>query len=529
VAEFLLAEVLDRQSEEVRRLLLRTSLLERVSGPLADLLTGRSGGERILQDLERAGAFVVSLDARRSWFRYHRLFADLLQLELRRTEPNERAALHSAAAGWLAEHGHSVEAIRQAQAAEDWGMAARLLSDHWLDLYLGGRGATLVELLGRFPCRVVAASPELTVVQAAGDLIRGALEDARRHLALATGALAAVPADRRGRVQVMLTVLRLFLARRFVGFPVVAEEAQRLLALTRAPDTACLGLGEDLRAAAFISLGLAELWSLQFEDAERHLKQGVALARLIGRPYLELHGLAHGAHGMLLFQPDTWPAEWSRQAIELAERHGWGEESLAGMAYAQFGIVMLYQGRLDEAEPWLERAERTLRTGVEPAAGMSLRYARAGLELARRHQEAQAAFLDAEQLAATLVRPHAWVTSVRSRMLQTLVRLGQAERAEQALAELGEDAPAPPVTRGDLGGIVPPAVIEQLTESELRVLRYLPAHLTTHEIASELFVSENTVGTHRRHLYAKLGVHSRHQAVERARALGLLAPSARTA
>ena len=530
VAEFLLAEVLDRQSEEVRRLLLRTSLLERVSGPLADLLTGRSGGERILQDLERAGAFVVSLDTRRSWFRYHRLFADLLQLELRRTEPNERAALHSAAAGWLAEHGHSAEAIRQAQAAEDWGMAARLLSDHWLDLYLGGRGSTLVELLGRFPCRVVAASPELTVVQAAGDLIGGALEDARRHLALATGALAAVPADRRGRVQVMLTVLRLFLARRFVDFPVVAEEAQRLLALTWAPDTACLGLGEDLRAAAFISLGLAELWSLQFEDAERHLKQGVALARLIGRPYLELHGLAHGAHGMLLFQPDTWPAEWSRQAIELAERHGWGEESLAGMAYAQFGIVMLYQGRLDEAEPWLERAERTLRTGVEPAAGMSLRYARAGLELARgRHQEAQAALLDAEQLAATLVRPHTWVTSVRSRMLQTLMRLGQAERAEQALAELGEDAPAPPVTRGGLGGIVPPAVIEQLTESELRVLRYLPTHLTTHEIASELFVSENTVGTHRRHLYAKLGVHSRHQAVERARALGLLAPSARTA
>ena len=204
VAEFLLAEVLDRQSEEVRRLLLRTSVLDRVSGPLADVLTGSSGGERILQDLEQAGAFVVSLDAGRSWFRYHQLFADLLQLELRRTEPNERAALHRAAAGWLAGHGHPVEAVRQAQAAQDWGMAARLLSDHWLDLYLGGRGATLVELLARFPRRVVAASPELTAVQVAGDLIRGSLEDAGRHLAQATGALTAVPADRRGRVQVML-------------------------------------------------------------------------------------------------------------------------------------------------------------------------------------------------------------------------------------------------------------------------------------------------------------------------------------
>ena len=82
VAEYLVAEVLDRQPEQVRRLLLRTSVLERVSGPLADLLTGGSDGQRVLQELEEAGAFVVSLDPRRSWFRYHPLFADLLQLEL---------------------------------------------------------------------------------------------------------------------------------------------------------------------------------------------------------------------------------------------------------------------------------------------------------------------------------------------------------------------------------------------------------------------------------------------------------------
>ena len=97
VAEYLLAEVLDRQPEAVRRLLLRTSILERVNGELADLLTGVSGGERVLQDLEEANAFVVSLDAARSWFRYHQLFADLLQLELRRTAPGEVAGLHRAA------------------------------------------------------------------------------------------------------------------------------------------------------------------------------------------------------------------------------------------------------------------------------------------------------------------------------------------------------------------------------------------------------------------------------------------------
>jgi len=444
VAEFLLAEVLDRQSEQVRLLLLRTSVLERVCGPLADVLTGGSGGERILQDLEQAGAFVVSLDGRRSWFRYHQLFADLLQLELRRTEPQEQTiALHAAAAGWLAGHGHPVEAVRQAQAAGDWGMATRLLSEHWLDLYLGGRGATLVGLLAGFPRRVVAASPELTTVQVAGDLVRGALEDAGRHLAMATGALAAVPADRRLRVQVMLTVLRLFLARRFVDFPVVVEEAQRLLALTEGADATQPWLSEDLRAAAFVSLGIAEVWAFRFEDAERHLEQGVALARLIGRPYLEFTGLVHGAHGLVLFRPGASQGQWSRQAIELAERHGWAEEPLAGVAYAQLGIMLLFQGRLEEAEPWLERAERTLRTEVEPAAGMSLRYARAVLELARgRDADALAAFGGAEELAVTLVRPHTLATSMRSRMLQTLVRLGQTGRAERALAELDSDGRA---------------------------------------------------------------------------------------
>jgi LuxR family maltose regulon positive regulatory protein len=170
------------------------------------------------------------------------------------------------------------------------------------------------------------------------------------------------------------------------------------------------------------------------------------------------------------------------------------------------------------------------------------------------------------------------VTSMRSRMLQTLVRLGQTERAEQALAELGEDERASaemraavaalrlaagdpqaaadalaPVLDGSVRGVRRVRMVtallleakardalgdqaasgrgldEQLTDSETRVLRYLPTNLTAPEIAAELWLSVNTVGTHTRHLYAKLGVHSRHEAVDRARALGLLAPSARRA
>src|SRR3984885_2785042 len=209
VAEYLLAEVLDRQSEEVRQLLLRTSVLEQVSGPLADVLRGGSGGERILQELEQAGAFVVSVDARRSWFRYHQLFAELLQRELRCSTPGELPALHAAAAQWYAEHGYVVEAVRHAQAARDWELAVRSLSDHLLDLVLDGRSATARELLAGFPAGAITADAELAALLAADEVTRGSLEAAERHLALATGESASVPADRRGRFEVVLVMVRL--------------------------------------------------------------------------------------------------------------------------------------------------------------------------------------------------------------------------------------------------------------------------------------------------------------------------------
>jgi LuxR family maltose regulon positive regulatory protein len=175
VADYLLAEVLERQPDEVRRLLLRTSVLERVSGPLADVLTGGSGGERMLAELEQANAFVVSLDAGRSWFRYHHLFADLLQLALRRTTPGEVTALHEAAAGWFAEHGFPVLAIRHAQAAQDWGLAARLLADSWPGLQLGGQAATVHVILAGFPAEAIAADAELATVAAADELAQGSI------------------------------------------------------------------------------------------------------------------------------------------------------------------------------------------------------------------------------------------------------------------------------------------------------------------------------------------------------------------
>jgi LuxR family maltose regulon positive regulatory protein len=376
------------------------------------------------------------MDARRFWFRYHRLFADLLQLELRRTAPDEIPALHRAAAGWYAGHGYPIEAVRHAQAAQDWGLAARLLSDHFLGLVLDGRGDTAHELLAGFPADVVTADAELTALMAGDELRRRSLEAAERYLTRATRGAASVPADRRGRFQVELAIQRLAIAQGRGDLPTVVEEAQRLLAPAGAKDPAHAGHGEDLHALALVSLGAAETWARRVGEAERHLEQGAALARRIGRPWLEVSGLAHGAMAAS-FRSFGPTVELSTRAIELARRHGWAEEPVAGVAYLALGTARVWQGRLEEADLLLDHARRALRAEAEPAVGVMLHQGRGVLELARGHDaEALAAFRAVGQLAGLLVAAHPRATRVYAFLVPTLVRLGESGRAEQIVAEL---------------------------------------------------------------------------------------------
>src|SRR5262245_11624816 len=279
VAEYLLAEVLERQPPEVSRLLLRTSILEQVSGALADRLTGCSGSEQILLELEDAGAFVVSLDGERTWFRYHHLFADLLALELRRTSPQELPNLHTMAAEWLAEHGYPVEAIRHAQAAEDWRLATRLLADNWFGLELDGRRATLRQLLSQFPPGMVRSNPELAVLGAAAESFGGSLDEADRYLRLAETGASLVTGDRLERFQAALAFTRLSVARIRVDLDAVGEALQQLQA--HAEGTPIEG---DLLAMTLTEVGIAEMWAGRLEEGERHLDLALAAARRIDRP-----------------------------------------------------------------------------------------------------------------------------------------------------------------------------------------------------------------------------------------------------
>ena len=179
--------------------------------------------------------------------------------------PDELAVLHGAAARWYGGHGSPTEAVRHAQAALDWDLAARLLFDHWLDLVLDGQGTAADQLLTSFPAHVVAANAELTALMAVGELTRGSLETAGCYLAQATRGLVSLPEDRRSRFRVVLAVLGLWLARQRGDLPAAREEVQRLLACAENLNMARRGPGEDLRPLALIGLAIGEAWT----DRER--------------------------------------------------------------------------------------------------------------------------------------------------------------------------------------------------------------------------------------------------------------------
>ena len=631
VAEYLLAEMLERQPDDVQQLLLRTSLLDRVNGELAELLTGRPGSEGILLELEDANAFVVSLDPERTWFRYHHLFADLLRLELRRTLPEEVSALHRRAAAWFTRHGQVAEAIRHTQAAGDWSDAARLLADHSFSLTLDGQAQTIQALLRAFP-QGAADHPDLALVRAGGDLVQGHLDEAAAHLAVAESHVDTAPPDRQRRLQVAIASLKLGLARRRGHLAGVVEQARFLATPVTGQSDEDIALDSALRAVALLNLGTLEAWSLGLEDAERHLQEGAILARKIGRPYLEVGCLAQLGFASKI-RPIATTRQRCQEAITLAERHGWGAEPVIAPALVTLAATMIWTGAFDEGERWVQRTERALQTDTGPGIGQLLHLATGMLHAGRgRHHVALEEFTAAERLQSQLVGSHALASQVTGWMLATQARLGQAGQARASLAALtdeqanaGElrnaraviclvegdpagaldalaevlDGTAPiigPVTvveaqllaalahraLGDQRAantatehalalaepdrlVLPFAITgapelletlprhqtahaalltdildvvhgaslpannepaspptEELSPSELRVLRHLPTNLSRPEIASELSVSVNTVNTHVRSIYAKLQARDRSSAVQRARELRLL-------
>jgi LuxR family maltose regulon positive regulatory protein len=438
VAAFLHAEVLDRQPADVRDLLLRTSVLDRVNGPLADALTGRTGSLRILHELEDANAFATAVDVGRSWFRYHRLFADLLRMELRRLDPAVVGSLHRAAARWFERHGDAVEAIRHAQAAGDWDHASRLLADHQLGLTLDGRSDEVRALLAAFPPRAADTNAELAVTVATALYADGLYEETAAHLASAERLAATVPADRRPAFDLALagTTLRLASARGDVAAVPLASRAVEAALKAQFPSE--LRRAQTHRAAALVNLGIAELWSLELVEAREHLEQALDLARRIVRPSIEIACLSFLALiGALEGRPASVARPLVEQAAALAETCTDDTLQSTAAAYAVGGSAFVWLGRLAEGEQWLERAVANERS---PGVELLVKHATALLRLGqRRVDDALTALREAERLQVHLVTAHPYALEVRSRTLRAQVQLGETAAVRAALAEMSED------------------------------------------------------------------------------------------
>jgi LuxR family maltose regulon positive regulatory protein len=441
VAGYLVVEVLERQPREVRDLLLRTSILERVSGPLADVLTGGAGAEAILQRLEDQNAFVTALDAGRTWFRYHHLFADLLRLELRRTAPATVSPLHRVAAAWWAAHGEIVAAVRHHQAAGDWADAARLLmGDNYLALRLAGRTQTMHALLEAFPHDAVETDANLALLLAMDNIVRGLLDQGAAYLAVAERGAATTPDNPQPRFEVFLAATMLALARRRGDVDLARKGMARMeRALLTAAAAGDPPPSLDNEALALLNLGIAELWSLDAHQAGGHLEQALTLAQQTERPYIEIECLAHLAMtAPLTDQPLTRSIALCERATAVAEANGWTGEPVAAAAFAIAGMVTVRLAWFDDAQQHLELAERALRGVREPSTELVLHHARGLLAFGQgRLDEAVAEFAHAQQMETWLVRSHLFAIELRSRILQAQVQAGDVEAARRTFEGFG--------------------------------------------------------------------------------------------
>jgi LuxR family maltose regulon positive regulatory protein len=482
VADCLLSEL---TAEEVS-FLQRTSVLDRLAGPLCDAVLLESGSAERLRDLARATALVVPLDRTDEWYRYHGLLAQMLRAQLRRREPELEAELHRRASQWHADHGDVDAAIRHAATAGDVRLAGDLLWSNAFRYIPQGQIATVHRWLGHFTDEQVAGYAPLALVAANARLADGDRDHAEHWTAAAARALDGVPARRRPpAVEAGLAAMRAAIARD--GVRRMRDDAARAYALdaeaspTRSMDrllegTACHLLGARERA---------------YELLEEGSRRGV-----VGAPSVNALCLAQLA--LLALDRDDWAL-----ATELADRARSQIERFRLAAYPTMSLVLAVaaltqaqRGRVQAAMEDCAEATRLLETMDDfvpwYVAEVRIVLARAALRLSD-------------------------VAGARA-LLEVAALAVRATPDAPVLAAWHEDAAAQ-VDAYATSAIMTPAT---LTTAELRILALLPTHLSFREMGSRLYVSPNTVKTQAQAVYRKLDASSRSEAVARANELGLL-------
>jgi LuxR family maltose regulon positive regulatory protein len=478
---YLTAEVLDGQPAAIRDFLLRTAILDRLCAPLCAALAGPGDAPVRLEDVAARNLLLAPLDARREWWRYHQLFADLLRHEARAVLGEDAlAALHGRAALWHREHGDPSDAIRHALAAGEPALAGELVAAHWEERFNHGELELVAGWLERLPDDELARDPRLWLARLWTAMDRGRLDDAEAQLAAAgEGAAPAVHAW-----GVLLHALHAFKR---------GDVSAARAGLGRVDR----GAGGDAfwRTVAEHVRGLVARGDGRSGPATVHFARAASLAAADGNRL----GRAYALGYLALLAADGGDGEQARahlaEVARLREEDGAiGEHFVSAVAELALGRELANEGAYEAAVPALERAVALAARGGGRLEQAEPRLALVGVQRARgRRGAAQVALDEARALLASCPDPG---------------RLG--DRLARVTRELdGTSDRASPARPG-------------LTDGERTVLALLPTRLSQREIGEELFISINTVKTHCRNIYAKLNAGSREQAVGRARELGLL-------
>ncbi len=489
VADYLTDEVLTALAPGTREFLLRTSVLGRFTPELCDVVLDRDDSAAVLLELARSNMFLIALDARGDWYRYHHLFGELLEMELAR---GDAIRLRRRAAAWCRTHGLIEDAIEYAAAARDTETVAELLVENHLEFIRGGRIGQFLSWVRRLPADRLLDHPLLPAAGAtcAALLARPSIE-IRQLLAAAEQARRERPQLWSPYVEAVVELTRaLKIERGDVGAAV--EHARRALAAVRAgADALSVGVLASLSQALFFAGELDEARWIALQAVERPDAPGVPDGYVGALGLLALLDAERG-------RTDSAEA-WARQALSFARQHFQADSWTASLAHLGFALAYTATGRLDEAEREALRGER-LRRSPQPSIGHA---------------------------HALLVLAH--VRVARSRLDRATRDL---ERAHRAIAEFPDPGRLPAIAatlEQDLstaranGGNR--RIVEEPSAAELAVLQSLATGLSRREIGAELYISLNTVKTHTRELYRKLGATSRAEAVARAEALGLLEPT----
>ena len=483
VVDFLVTEVLEAHDPPAQELMLRTSMLERMTGPLCDAVMDKKGSGEMLDALSRSNLFLVPLDNEAGWYRFHPVFAQLLRVELERREPGLAPALHHRAYSWHRDHGTIDDAIQHGLAAKTYGEVVELIETYWIRYANTWRYDTVLAWLRQLPDAVLAAEVHLLLVQAWVLSLSANEAEAAGAIAAIEGQGDLVAGPLRDGFSSALASLTLLRA----GFP-WGDVGSQLENARRAVEFE--GPGSPWRPLACWAVGLGLYFVGETDEADEWFAESAVLAPasaqwLCGTSSLAYRSLIAGERGRRDEQRIL-----AESASEFGRKHG--TEQAGGTVPLALAESLTARGRHKEAVPLVEHGVAMARIFGQPLQLAHVLLGQASvLRAGGGHTEAAAALTDARSVLAHCPDP-----GILAEKLSTLERPAQIRRVQ---SEDGE-----------------------LTQREIGVLKLLGGDLSERDIGRALFVSHSTVHSHVRSIYRKLAVRSRAEALARGHELGIL-------